>query len=111
MAAALHAHQRQLLAALDRETDAVHRMEPAVVLGGKGDAQIADVEDSGHAPRGSKASRRASPTRLVARTVRVIAIPGKIPTQGADSRTGRASMIIPPQDGVGGWTPGPRNER
>ena len=59
--------------------------------------------------RGRRAGRRRrdwSPARCT-----VIAIPGKIPIHGADSSTGRASRIIPPQDGVGGCTPSPRNER
>ena len=36
---------------------------------GKGDPEVLDVEDSAHAPRGSAASRSASPNRLAASTV------------------------------------------
>ena len=37
-------------------------------------------------------------------------IPGQVEIHHAESRYSRPSCTIPPQDGVGGWMPRPRNE-
>src|SRR5439155_26020902 len=58
--------------------------------------------------RGSSASRKPSPKRLKANTVRKIAIPGTIRTQGLISRTIRLAFRSQPQLGVGGCVPRPR---
>src|SRR5688572_6460930 len=68
-------HQRQRPAPVEGEADPVHRMDPAVPRAGEGDPEVLDVEDSAHAPRGSTASRSASPTRLADRTVMTMARP------------------------------------
>src|SRR5258708_39629930 len=63
--------------------------------------------------RGSKASRRQSPMKLILITQIAIAKPGGSHNQGAFSRiVGEvASLIMFPQLGVGAWTPRPRNDR
>src|SRR5207245_1555305 len=53
-------------------------------------------------PRGSKASRRPSPTRLYAITVRKIHRPGKKLTHHARKRLAAPSATMPPQEAVGG---------
>jgi hypothetical protein len=52
--------------------------------------------------RGSRASRRPSPTKLNAMTVTRIATPGKMPIHGACSKKLRPSLSIRPQAGLGG---------
>ncbi|SMB69836.1 Uncharacterised protein [Acinetobacter baumannii] len=62
--------------------------------------------------RGSKASRRPSPIKLIASTASTIAAPAGIHCQGYCSRmlTLRATLIRLPQVAVGGCTPRPRKE-
>src|SRR5207247_6008133 len=63
----------------DAEADAVHRLhEP--VLGVEMDGEVADLEQGAHRTprsRGSRRSRRVSPTRLKASTVSMMAKPGQ----------------------------------
>src|SRR5690606_6329744 len=63
--------------------------------------------------RGSSASRKPSPTRLIAMTAAKIMMPGGIHSQGfnASTRQVRASVSMLPHEGRGGWTPRPRKER
>src|SRR5205823_10669065 len=61
--------------------------------------------------RGSRASRSPSPKMFRASTVSTIAIPGMIASQGAVWIRLWPSAISVPQDGFGGCTPAPRNER
>src|SRR5512141_46976 len=58
--------------------------------------------------RGSSASRKASPNRLIDNTVIMIATPGKLVTHGADRKNSRPFDIIAPHSGVGGCAPKPR---
>src|SRR5215831_2347370 len=58
--------------------------------------------------RGSSASRRPSPKRLKARTLRKMAAPGKRQIQGLISRIIRPALRSQPQLGVGGCVPSPR---
>src|SRR5687767_14124952 len=60
--------------------------------------------------RGSRASRRPSPSRLNETTVRTMASPGKVEIHQAVIMASRPSLTIEPHDGVGGWTPNPRND-
>ena len=69
------------------------RVHP-VRAGGQGDVQTADIQQGrGHASRsrrrGFSASLRPSPTRLIARTVSMIAIPGKVQIHHAWRSTDR----------------------
>ena len=52
--------------------------------------------------RGSSASRRPSPMRLMASTVMRMARPGKAMTQGCDIIRSRVSASMAPHSGVGG---------
>src|SRR5688572_8784662 len=58
--------------------------------------------------RGSRASLRPSPTKLIAMTVTRIIRPGKIATHGAWIMSPWARNSMLPQLAVGGWTPSPR---
>ena len=72
----------------DREVDAVHRLHHAVV-GGKVRLEAANFEQRlGHhiTLRGSSASRRPSPMKLMVSTARKIAAPGNSAQCGAMSR-------------------------
>ena len=53
-------------------------------------------------------SRSPSATRLKAKTVNMMAIPGKMTAQGAELMNWNPSWSIPPQLGVGGCSPIPR---
>src|SRR5262249_40407546 len=57
---------------------------------------------------GSNISRRPSPRRLKPSTASIIARPGKIASQGADSTKLRASFSISPHEASGGCGPKPR---
>src|SRR5256886_9598296 len=67
------------------------------------------IGDVGHA-RTSSASRKPSPMRLTASTVRPIASPGKSDTHGATRSRSRPSATLAPQEGGGGGAPSPTNE-
>jgi len=60
--------------------------------------------------RGSSASRRPSPMKLMERTVRKIAVPGKMAQWGAKSRLSLASKRMRPHVGMSGGNPSPRND-
>src|SRR5713101_10218676 len=60
--------------------------------------------------RGSRASRRPSPTKLMARTVRKIAAPGNTVIHQLSSVVPMALVSRLPQLAVGGWIPKPRND-
>src|SRR5207249_4575768 len=74
--------------------------------------QPADRVDSHQRLRscGSMASRKVSPTRLKASEVSRIAAPGNATSHGASRKYDWLSLIVPPQLGVGGRTPTPRND-
>src|SRR6202035_2558066 len=81
--------------------------------------QVLDVENRffrlcfAHQPRclGSRMSRSASPNRLVPNTARLIAMPGKITSQGAVRTYSAAdSDSMRPHDGCGSGMPRPRND-
>src|SRR5690348_9108477 len=107
------ADQRDRLAAIDREADGVQRLQtPPLRLVRHG--QIRDLEERGlcHPPlaifsRGSKNSRRPSPSRFTPMTVTHMARPGASAIHGARSINGRASAIISPQSELGGCAPIP----
>ena len=61
--------------------------------------------------RGSRTSRTPSPSRLKANTVTRIARPGNTPIHQAVVRKPWASYSMRPQEGSGGCTPSPRNDR
>src|SRR5437899_7535683 len=63
-----------------------------------------------HRLRGSSASRSPSPSRLRLRTARKIAAPAENEYHGVWVRYFRPVSSMEPHDGVGGWTPSPRNE-
>src|SRR5437762_1923793 len=66
-----------------------------------------------HAPRsrGSRTSRRASPSRFEPNTARLIAIPGKSTRWGAFCAYSAAETeSMRPHDGYGSGTPSPRND-
>src|SRR5690606_26091369 len=113
LAAAGFADDRQRLAARHIERDAAHGIEPSG-LEVEGDPQILDVEQSlarhQFRPSGAVTSRRPSPSRLIDSTRRKSATPGIVISQALKNMNSRPSEIISPQDGIGGWTPSPRNE-
>src|SRR5918996_2751911 len=57
---------------------------------------------------GSRTSRRASPKKLKDSTTRKMAMPGERVSQGARSMVSKALRNMPPQVGVGGFTPTPK---
>src|SRR5215510_12716134 len=65
-----------------------------------------------YSPRsvGSRRSRSQSPVRLTTIDVSMSTMPGAVEIHQAESRYSRPSCTMPPHDGVGGWTPRPRNE-
>src|SRR5207244_11078595 len=116
LAAARFAHDRQRLAGgnlevdvIDRLDDALPRVEPR--------AEVLDLEKCAHERcpqdrwRGSRISRNASPKRLVPKTVRLMATPGKITSQGAVRTYSAAdSDNMRPHEGYGSGMPRPRND-
>src|SRR5688572_18615852 len=60
--------------------------------------------------RGSSASRRPSPMKLIETTARKMKKPGKNAIHGALSISVVAWLSMFPHDGVGGWIPRPRND-
>src|SRR5205809_79787 len=60
---------------------------------------------------GFSASCSASPSRVQATTTSTRAMPGAAATHGAFTSVSLPDAIMLPQDGVGGWTPRPRNDR
>src|SRR5690606_24773088 len=60
--------------------------------------------------RGSRLSRRDSPSRVKAMTRMVIASPGMAAICGALKMKLRPSLVMMPHSAVGGWTPRPRND-
>src|SRR5215831_10856728 len=65
-----------------------------------------------YSPRsvGSRRSRSQSPVRLTTIDVSMSTMPGAVEIHQAESRYSRPSCTMPPHDGVGGWTPRPRND-
>src|SRR6516165_3462574 len=103
---------------LDREADVAYRGDLPRALA-VADRQIADLEQRFGGRRrqsvhqrtrspGSSISRKPSPTRLIAITVMLIAIPGASEIRGAVSTKARPLLIIKPQSAAGGCTPKPR---
>src|SRR2546430_3228034 len=68
------------------------------------------MTEDGRRPIGSKASWSASPSNVHATTTRTSATPGAAATHGALTSVSRPDAIMLPHDGVGGWTPTPRND-
>src|SRR6516225_9844057 len=64
-----------------------------------------------HHPRGSRASRNPSPSRLNDSTKLKIARPGHTAIHGACERKWLAVLSMLPQLGAGGCWPRPRNDR
>ena len=84
-------HDAQQFAAVERDVHALHGGEGSF-LGTELDLQVADFEEVAHGGvherrfmRGSSASRRPSPIRLIASTVVRMATPGSVMTQLARS--------------------------
>src|SRR5439155_8835070 len=108
----------QRLAGSERERHAVHGAQHAVVCEEVG-LELTQLEQRfAHVPppgvrRGSRASRRPSPRKLNAITVRKIATPGDSSIHGNDVSTRwlRAAFSMLPQLAAGGWTPTPRKLR
>src|SRR5581483_7109019 len=99
------------LTLVERESHPVHRVHRAVV-GVEADREIGDLEQRHQrVVRGSKMSRRPSPSTLNASAATTIARPGYTASRGACERYDCASWSIVPHDGAGGCTPSPRNER
>src|SRR5262249_27024789 len=102
---------------IDREDTVVER-DPSIgpnIL----DANGADLEPHRrsslglhHTPRslGSRARRRASPVKFAPSTASTIARPGNADSHQAFPTYARPSLTMPPQLGVGGCTPSPRND-
>src|SRR5204863_5750923 len=63
-----------------------------------------------HHSQTSRASRRASPSRLKPMTAMKITTPGMVETHHCPGRNARPRAIIAPQSGVGSWAPTPRKE-
>ena len=97
-------HHRDRLARGERERHAVDRARGRAVAG-ELDAQVVDLEQRGHARtcwrRGSNASRRPSPTKFTASTVKKIASPGNTVSHQYCSRVAIESLRRLPQLGVG----------
>src|SRR5690606_24620681 len=100
------AHQRQRFAGGKIEADAAYHGFFRRIAA-KTYRQIADRQQTGHAVlrwvRGSRMSRRASPNRLKPRMPSMMVRPGKTSSHGACCMRLRASLIISPSDGAGGW--------
>ena len=78
---------------------------------GGGDGQVIYVEQAHRADpfrRGSRRSRRASPSRLKPSTVAAMARPGQKACRGAVPRSDWESCSIRPQEAAGGAVPRPR---
>src|SRR5690606_30766042 len=107
------AHDRQHLALVHMQRDAVYSLERAadrVERNGK----VLDFKQSHDQDLfsfGSSASRSPSPIRLMASTVTRIARPGNVTTHHARMMNSRASASIVPHSGVGGCAPMPRKPR
>src|SRR6185295_2085188 len=99
-------------ALVDRKRYAVDSAERAG-CGFELDDQVLDLEESHQDLRsfGSSASRRPSPTRLMARTVMRMARPGNVTTHHARRMNSRAVASMVPHSGVGGCAPRPRKPR
>ena len=110
LAAARLADDAEHLARREREREPVDGVHGAVV-GLEAHREVADVEQRLIAVvRGSRTSRRPSPSRLNESEQKKIARPGKTASRGACETYDCASESITPHDGVGGWTPRPRND-
>src|SRR5947209_11749174 len=128
LAAAGFADDREHLARCDIEGDAIDRFDQAA-SGEEHGAQIVHAEhwrggtcacnrsgvQIGHSHQlrclGSSMSRNASPSRFVPKTVRLIARPGKMTSQGAVRTYSAAdSDSMRPQEGYGSGMPRPRTE-
>src|SRR5262249_36122951 len=104
------ADDAECLTLLEREAEAVDCMNGAVVRL-EPDRQVPDIEEAHRVVRGSKQSRSPSPSRLNDSEQKNTANPGRIASRGAWATYDCASDSITPHEGVGGWTPRPRNER
>src|SRR5262249_3145376 len=100
------------LAAFDDQVDSVEHGGEAVI-GAEAERQILDVEQRAHLTlarrmRGSRMSRRPSPSRLKPITTRKMAMPGAVAYHQASGRNSRDSAIMRPHSGAGGGAPRPR---
>src|SRR3546814_16577200 len=75
------------------------------------DRRVAGKNPQGQSPRGSRASRSPSPSRLKPNTTRKIATPGHTDIHGACVRKFLAVLSMLPQRGSGGCWPSPRKDR
>src|SRR5439155_193269 len=97
-----------LLEQLNGAAERYERLDHAVVCVQLG-PEVLDLQDRGHRfCVGSRASRRPSPRKLNAISVKDSAIAGTRTICGAMRRAWKPSAAIARHDGVGGWTPRPR---
>src|SRR6185437_6348577 len=111
LAAAGLADDAQNLAFVHGEGDVLDRGDLAAP-GAEGGGEAADFQQA-HSwilSRGSRTSRRPSPSRLRPSTVIMRAAPGMVIIQGASTMYCRPSAMMLPQVGVGGTAPTPRKD-
>src|SRR5437879_11436763 len=95
------------LALLDPERGAAHRRGAA-----ERHLKLLDLQQRAHRSRSAPSRlRNPSPTRLMPSTSTASATPGIMITQGEKNMQSLPSAIISPQDGSGGGTPRPRNDK
>src|SRR5204863_5812259 len=109
LAAARLADDAERLTRMKVEAHTVDGLDHAVV-GKELGFEVLDLQDRGchRFCLGSSASRRPSPRKLNAISVKDSAMAGTRTMWGAIRRAWKPSAAIAPQDGVGGWTPRPR---
>src|SRR5947208_12689898 len=112
LAAAGLADHAERLALVERDVDAVDRLQHAVV-GSEVGLQALDLEQRRHqiTRLASSASRIPSPMKLMATTATKIAPPGNSAQWAAMSRKSLASNNSRPQVGTSGGKPRPREDR
>src|SRR5438445_26103 len=112
LAAAGLADHAERLALVERDVDAVDRLQHAVV-GSEVGLQALDLEQRRHqiTRLASSASRIPSPMKLMATTATKIAPPGNSAQWAAMSRKSLASNSSRPQVGTSGGKPRPRKDK
>src|SRR5438128_7993114 len=112
LAAAGFPDNAERLALVERDVDAVDRLQHAIV-GGKVGLQALDLEQRRHqiTRLASSASRMPSPMKLMATTATKIAPPGNSAQWAAISRKSLASNNSRPQVGTSGGKPRPRKDK
>src|SRR5690606_32152532 len=114
LAAAGLPHDGQRAAGINTEVHATHGLHDAAI-GVELDPEITHIQQlSTHSTllmRTSSASRRPSPSRLKASTVTLMNSDGKISSWGWVSMVASPSLLMLPQEAVGGATPMPMKDR